>query len=216
MPDVDAVFARMSGGERCSSRVSYLPISNSMSDITTPYGAKLRSRSGRSILLWGETAKTMRDLVCQLETVPGVGPIVALTAIAVFADVHRFASAKHAASYGGLVPSTFQSGDRDAHGHITTRGSAELRTMLCEAAHHARLANHPLHPHFARACAPGGYKKAVVAVAHRMCRILFAMIRDGSEFRPELVGVEQGCFTRTTTYKHRLTPKPPGRLMTIG
>jgi transposase len=38
--------------------------------------------------------------------VPGVGPVVALTAIAVFADVHRFASAKHVASYAGLVPST--------------------------------------------------------------------------------------------------------------
>ena len=70
----------------------------------------------------------MRDAVHRLETVPGVGPIVALTAIAVFADVSRFGSAKHAASYSGLVPSTFQSGDRDCHGHITKRGSAELRT----------------------------------------------------------------------------------------
>jgi transposase len=119
-------------------------------------------------LTLGETAKTMRDVVRRLETVPGVGPIVALTAIAVFADVRRFESAKHAASYSGLVPSTFQSGDRDAHGHITKRGSAELRSMFCEAVHHARLTNHPLHPHFARAFVRGGYKKAVVAVAHRL------------------------------------------------
>src|SRR5262249_39127702 len=101
-------------------------------------------------LALGKTAQGMREVVRRLETVAGVGPIVALTAIAVFADVSRFESAKHAASYSGLVPSTFQSGDRDAHGHITKRGSAELRTMLCEAAHHARLSVHPLHPHFAR------------------------------------------------------------------
>jgi hypothetical protein len=88
--------------------------------------------------------------------------------------------------------------------------------MLCEAAHHARLTNHPLHPHFARAFVRGGYKKAVVAVAHRLCRILFAMIRDESEFCPQRIGVEEGRFTRTTSYKYRLTPKPAGRLKTIG
>jgi len=160
----------------------------------------------------GEQAKDLRDLVHRLETVPGVGPIVALTTIAVFADVTRFESAKHAASYSGLVPSTFQSGDRDAHGHITKRGSAELRTMLCEAAHHARRPTHPLHPHFARVATRRGYKTAVVAVAHRLCRILFAMLRDGVDFNPARLGIEEGHFTRTTTYKYRLTPKPAGRL----
>ena len=70
--------------------------------------------------------------------------------------------------------------------------------------------------HFARAFVRGGYKKAVVAVAHRLCRILFAMIRDGSDFCPERIGVEEGRFTRTTSYKYRLTPKPAGRLKTIG
>ena len=70
------------------------------------------------------------EAVERLQSVPGVGPIVALTAIAVFSDVDRFASAKHAASYAGLIPSTDQSGDRDAHGRITRRGSTELRAML--------------------------------------------------------------------------------------
>jgi transposase len=86
--------------------------------------------------------------VKRLETVPGVGPIVALTAIAVFAEVGRLTRAKHAASCAGLVPSTFQSGERDAHGHITKRGSAELRAMLCEAdrASFASLLRQGLHP----------------------------------------------------------------------
>ena len=160
----------------------------------------------------GDSARERRDAVKRLETVSGVGPIVALTAIAVFAEVSRFESAKHAASYAGLVPSTFQSGERDAHGHITKRGSAELRAMLCEAAHHARRPVHPLHPHFARVCARRGYKTAVVAVAHRLCRILFAMLRDGTDFSVIRVGVEEGDFKRTTTYQYRLRPKPAGRL----
>ena len=164
----------------------------------------------------GDSARERRAAVKRLETVPGVGPIVALTAIAVFAEVSRFESAKHAASYAGLVPSTFQSGERDAHGHITKRGSAELRAMLCEAAHHARRSAHPLHPHFARVCTRRGYKTAVVAVAHRLCRILFAMLRDGTDFSVSRTGVEQGDFKRTTTYSYRLRPKPAGRLPVVG
>jgi transposase len=74
----------------------------------------------------------------RLQTVPGVGPIVALTVLAAFSDVRRFPSAKHAASYAGLVASTFNSGERVQHGRITRRGSTELRSMLSEAAHHAR------------------------------------------------------------------------------
>jgi transposase len=72
-----------------------------------------------------------------------VGPILALTSLAVFADVQRFATPKHVASYAGLVPSTYQSGTFDRHGRIIKRGSAELRTMLCEAAHLARRPTSP-------------------------------------------------------------------------
>ena len=145
-------------------------------------------------------------VAARLQIVPGVGPIVALTTVAVFSDVHRFPSAKHAASYAGLVPSTEQSGDRDTHGHITKRGSAALRTMLCEAAHHAQRPNHPLHPYFARLCAKRGYKMAVVAVAHRLCRILFAILRRGEEFDVTKLAITEGPFRRTIVKRYRLKP----------
>jgi transposase len=153
---------------------------------------------------------TITTVAARLQTVPGVGPLTALTAVAVFSDVQRFPSAKHAASYAGLVPSTDQSGDRDTHGHITKRGSAALRTMLCEAAHHAQRPTHPLHPYFARRCAQRGYKMAVVAVAHRLCRILFALLRDGAAFDVAKLAVEEGPFRRTSVQRYRLK-RPPAR-----
>jgi len=140
----------------------------------------------------------------RLQTIPGVGPIVAATAIAVFADVTRFPDAKHAASYAGLVPATYQSGDRTAHGRITKRGSAELRAMLCEAAHHARRPAHPLNPYFARLCAKRGYKMAVTAVAHRLCRIIFAMLRHVTDFDTTKLNIERGPFTRRVVRVYRL------------
>jgi transposase len=139
----------------------------------------------------------------RLQTVLGVGPIVALTAVAVFSDVRRFPSAKHAASYAGLIPSTHQSGERDAHGRITRRGSPELRAVLCQAVHHARRPDHPLHPYFRSLCARRGYKMAIVAVAHRLCRILWAMLRHGTSFDVTRLGIETGPFEKTVTQLYR-------------
>jgi transposase len=180
--------------------------------------AKLRTRLESHHAVWhvaGEQVKKLEDSLFEqsqavgadfqrLQTVPGVGPIVALTAIAAFADARRFPSAKHAASYAGLVPSTSQSGDRDWHGHITRQGSAELRSMLCEAAHHASRKTSPLHPYFIRLCARRGYKMAVTAVAHRLCRMLFAMLRDQTEFKIEKLGVEVGPFKKLVVTPYRL------------
>jgi transposase len=142
----------------------------------------------------------------RLQRVPGVGPIVALTVLATFSDVTRFPSAKHAASYAGLVSSTHQSGDRDRHGRITKRGSTELRAMLCEAAHHASRPEHPLYPYFSSLCLRRGYRMAIVAVAHRLCRILFTMLRRQTDFDPSRLNIEEGPFERTSVRRYRLKP----------
>jgi len=150
-----------------------------------------------------EQQRQFQPAVDRLQTVPGVGPIVALTALAVFSDVRRFPTAKHAASYTGLVASTFDSGERIQHGHITRRGSRELRSMLCEAAHHAWRRTNPLHPYFSSLCVRRGYKVAVVAVAHRLCRIMYSMLQHGTDFNLARLGIEEGHFERTTVHHYR-------------
>jgi transposase len=146
----------------------------------------------------------------RLQTVPGVGPIVALTVVAAFSEVTRFPSAKHAASYAGLVASSYDSGERVRHGHITRRGSSELRAMLCEAAHHAARATSPFHPDFLRLLVHAGYKKAIVATAHQLCRTLYAMLRDGTAFDPGKLNLEEGTFKRTivTHYRRKKLARP--------
>jgi transposase len=127
----------------------------------------------------------------RLQTLSGVGPIVALTALAVFSDVRRFPTAKHAASYVGLVPRTYHSGQWEAYGHITKTGSPELRAMLVQSAHAAHRPDHPFHAHYRRISARVGARKAIVAVAHRMCRVLYAMLRNGQNFDPARVRVPE-------------------------
>jgi len=128
-------------------------------------------------------------VVERLQTVPGVGILTAATYVAVLGDPNRFPDSDHAASYIGIVSSSYDTGDKVRHGAITKRGSAELRAMLCEAAHHASNPRHPLNPYFRRVAAKGGYKKAVVSVAHRLARILFRMWQTGQDFRVEKLNV---------------------------
>ncbi len=49
---------------------------------------------------------------------------------------------------------------------------------------------------------------AVVAVAHRLCRILWAMLRHQTSFDLHKLGVERGPFEKTTTHLYRLTKNP--------
>jgi transposase len=117
-----------------------------------------------------------------LQTIPGVGPIVSLTAVAVLDDVTRFDEAKHVGSYAGLVPQTYSSGESERYGRITKRGSGELRAMLIQAAQHARKKGHPLHSFQARISKRAGYKRALVAVAHKLIRIMWSMLKNQTSF----------------------------------
>ncbi|MBU4347109.1 transposase [Patescibacteria group bacterium] len=51
-------------------------------------------------------------------------------------NINRFMSVKHLQSYAGLIPSTYNSGDKQIHGRITKRGSKWLRWIMIESAYH--------------------------------------------------------------------------------
>jgi transposase len=75
------------------------------------------------------------DPVCnRLMSVPGVGPITALTFTASIEDPHRFARSEDVGAYAGLVPRRSQSGERDVRGYISKAGDPMLRRSLYEAA----------------------------------------------------------------------------------
>jgi len=46
----------------------------------------------------------------------------------------------------------------------------------------------------------------IVALAHRLCRILYALLRDRAVFDVHKLGVEEGPFRRTVTHRFRLKP----------
>lgn len=126
-------------------------------------------------------------VVRRLMTVPGVGPIVGLTYRAVVDDVTRFRDASSSTAFLGLVPREDSSGTRRRKGGITKRGPTALRVLLIQAAWaiwRQRQGRAALHAWVERLAARRGRRIAVVALARRLARILYAMWRDGSDYRP--------------------------------
>ena len=70
-------------------------------------------------------------------THPGVGPVTALATEAFLGEPSRFVDAKALASYVGMIPSEYSSGDRRRLGKLTKQGNPFLRYLWCEAAIHA-------------------------------------------------------------------------------
>ena len=126
-------------------------------------------------------------VVQRLMTVPGVGPIVGLTYRATLDDVTRFADARQCAAYLGLVPREYSSGGRQRKGAITKAGPTALRALLVQAAWtlwRQRRHRGALHAWVEALANRRGRRIAVVALARRLGRLLYAMWRDGTDYRP--------------------------------
>lgn len=150
----------------------------------------LRARAGLRREL-AQLEKQLRDLArsdpaCRLMmTMPGVGPVVALTLRAAIDDPGRFRSSKDVGPWAGLTPRRHQPGERDGVGGITRAGDAVVRTGLFQAAT-VMLNRGPktwLTAWALRVAGRRGKKRATVALARRIGVGLHRMWRDGTTFR---------------------------------
>jgi transposase len=151
-----------------------------------------------------EALKPFDETARRLQRIPGVGLITSATFMAVLGRPDRFPKGGRVVSYIGLVPSSWDTADTQRHGHITKRGSGELRAMLCEAAQHAARGDHPLNPYWRRVFGKQGYKRAVVAVAQRLARIMWRMWVNQEEFDVRKLNVVRETHKRTRTFHWRL------------
>jgi transposase len=118
-----------------------------------------------------------------VQTIPGVGPILAAVFVAEVGDVSRFPSAAHLASWAGLTPRHRESDTTVRRGHITKQGSRLLRWAAIEAAQKASVTG-PLAAIFGRIAASHGHtnharRLARVAVARRIVTLAYYGLRDG-------------------------------------
>ena len=127
------------------------------------------------------------DEVCRrLMTVPGVGPVVALTYRTTVDVPVRFRNSKAVGAVFGLTPSKYQSGESDRTGGISRCGDQMMRVMLYEAAHIMLVRSTKwswLKAWAMQIARRRGLKKAIVALARRLAVIMHRIWVDGTEFR---------------------------------
>jgi transposase len=122
--------------------------------------------------------------VAALQTIPGVGRATAEAILCELgADLGRFPSAAHLASWAGLCPGQHESAGKRASGR-TRKGNPWLRAALVEAAWAAaRTKATYLRAQYHRLAARRGKTRALVAVAHTLLVIVYHVLTTGEPYR---------------------------------
>jgi transposase len=152
------------------------------------------------------------DLVRRLMTVPGVGPVVALSFAGTLDDPGRFRRAKDVGAFLGLTPRRHQSGDMDWSGRISKSGDRDLRRLLYSAATtlitQVRKPS-PLRTWTLRLQERKGFKKAAVAAARKIAIVLMCIWRDATIFNPTQ---EANAQPQPCPREPRRVQRPSGRM----
>jgi transposase len=113
-----------------------------------------------------------------VQTIPGVGPVLAAIFVAEIGDVSRFTSARHLCSWAGLTP-THRESDVTVHrGHITKQGSRLVRWAAVESVVRQR-ADTPIRRHHRNVGERRGTKIGRVAAARKLLILVYYGLRDG-------------------------------------
>ena len=118
-----------------------------------------------------------REDARRLMTHPGVGPQTALAMVLTLGEVSRFENAGKVASYLGLIPGEYSSGNKQRLGHISKQGSSLMRFLLVEAGQTAVRGDERLRRAYARLAAKKSRAVAKVMVARRLAVRLYWMLR---------------------------------------
>ena len=126
----------------------------------------------------------------RLQTIPGIGPILASALTAIVTDPNHFGSGRDFAASLGLVPRQDGTGGKVRLGRISKRGNGYLRRLLVNGATAVLSGkNGAADPWRAKLLESKPRKLAAVAVANKMARIVWAVMIRGEAFRPRAVAV---------------------------
>jgi transposase len=147
-------------------------------------------------------------VVARLTTVPGVGIITATAYVAALDDAARFGRAAQVASYLGLVPREYSSGEQQRRGRVLRSAHPYVQSLLVQAAWCVWRSPDPRTADLRRWAQGIAHRRgksiAAVALARRLARILFAMWRDGEPY--DAVRTQSTRVHRSTVIRGAAAP----------
>ncbi len=124
-------------------------------------------------------------------TLLGIGPTTASALVASVGEFGQFANARQFGAWLGLVPSQNSTGGKARLGGITKRGDDYLRTLLIQGAKSAVMSaakrSDRISQWLVQLKERVGWQKAVVALANKNARILWAVLTRDGVFDPDHV-----------------------------
>ncbi len=137
--------------------------------------------------------KSYHRIYNKLIAIKGVGIMTIATVIAFYEDFTDFETSKQAISFAGMNPHIRQSGKSlRGRGSISRKGSPEIRRMLYLAAGVARIHNQYFQEFYVRLRSRGkSYKQAIVAVANKLLRQIFAVVKYDREWIPNYASLKE-------------------------
>jgi transposase len=126
----------------------------------------------------------LAERIRRLRTIPGVGPITALTWALEIGDVSRFRTIKQAISYCGLCGEEKSSADKVMRTPLSKQRNKHIQHVLVEAAKLAPRQCHELAVVHERETQKGNRNRATLAVARKIVGYLLAVDRQQRDFVP--------------------------------
>jgi transposase len=122
-----------------------------------------------------------------LGTVPGIGPYWGILLAAELLPIERFRNPKKLMSYAGLAPTTRSSGGHTSHGPIPKGANRWVRNALVSATatHVQRAPDSPITRHYQELKARLGWRKARVAAARKLARVVYRMLQTGEPWKEQ-------------------------------
>src|SRR5215469_16695773 len=124
----------------------------------------------------------LSERVRRLQSIPGVGEIMALSWALEVGEVKRFPSIGQAASYCGLTSAQHSSAGKEQREPISKQRNQHLQTILIEAAKLAPRYNPQLATVHQRELQRGNRNQATLAVARKLVAYLLAVDKSGKPF----------------------------------
>lgn len=125
-----------------------------------------------------------------LQTIPGIDTIAsAMILIEIGDDMSRFGDADRLASWAALCPGNNESAGKRKTGK-TRKGNAIIRYILCECANAARMTKSSLSSKYHNLKVRKNHKKCIVAIAHKLIRIIYFMLSRREPYRDPGVNYE--------------------------
>jgi len=118
----------------------------------------------------------------RLQSIPGIGPVVAYAFTAHVGDGSRFSKGAQVSNYIGFVPRLDYSGTIQRHGHITKRGNGYLRGLLVQAAWTVTLCKKggalSTRYKYYTLCQEVSKKKTIVSIARKLAELMYSVLRN--------------------------------------